>query len=93
MNIYFIYYEQEKEIQANIEKLKKEKKSLSLKLSKLSVEKSVKFPVPDELISSYDVRPSLAIPEAYTKLEDTLPKDVVADAIAVWDFFNSFRYE
>ena len=73
--------------------MKKEKKSLSTKLSKMSHEKTVKFPVPDELISNHDSRPSLTIPEAYTKLEEILPKEVISETLAVWDFYNTFRYE
>ncbi len=81
-------------MEENISKLKKQSTNLKSKMTRLAKsEGEVKFPVKDELIEKMDPhgRPLEPLPVPLIKLEDLLPNEAIHDAIAVWNFINSFK--
>lgn len=82
------------EIEDNLAKLKKQNTAVKMKMTKLAKsEGEIKFPIKDELIEKVDLkgRPLVPLPEPLLKLEDLLPDEAIHDAIAVWNFINSFK--
>lgn len=75
-------------VQARVQKLK----ALKEKLEK-TIEASIKYPVPDELITSIDKKgkPPAPLPEAFTKLN--LPDSLISDALMVWDCLHMFSQQ
>jgi hypothetical protein len=72
-------------VQTRIQKLKVAKEKMEK-----SIEASIKYPVPDELITSIDKKgkPPAPLPEAFTKLN--LSDSLISDALMVWDCLHMF---
>ena len=91
------------ESKTKIEKLRKEKEKIVVKLEKaLELEEASKFPMKDELLTEYLFNQQLRdkykkhvplkeIPEPILKLETLIDEECVSDALAVWEFVHVFR--
>mmetsp|Transcript_30144 Transcript_30144/g.68461 ORF Transcript_30144/g.68461 Transcript_30144/m.68461 type:complete len:1247 (-) Transcript_30144:1529-5269(-) len=81
----------ESEIQAKIDKLRKDSKAVKARLARIE-EEAFKFPIKDEMLLELDAKhkPSADLPAPVLALSSMLADDVVNDAIGVWDFLNTF---